>query len=367
MPNHLESRCRIHKGLVFLAALALLVPLIPATPRPGAPVDNPVIQRANYTLAALWTAAKVGKLVFDTAVTPHWLETGDRFWYTYQTNQGRNFYIVDPAKKSKTLLFDNAKMAAMLTAITRIPYDSQHLPFNTVRFVKKETALQFQFDVPIDADIVTTKKPDQQAQKTDQAGQTGQTGQTVQTGQRGQTQGQRGQGARGGTPPAPPRTKTLYFEYDLATGKVQLLEDYKPPERKPTWANVSPDGKTIIFARNHNLYMMDDVNFEKAKKTPNDTSIVETQLTTDGVEHYSFAGGGGGGGGDQQQQQQEEITTTQDQGQGEGRGANARTSTVATLLVEGLKEILPSARRDERKGQGSLGHQHPCQLRARRS
>jgi dipeptidyl aminopeptidase/acylaminoacyl peptidase len=127
-----------------------------------------------------------------------------------------------------------------------------------------------------------------------------------------------------------------------------LLEDYKPPERKPTWANVSPDGKTIIFARNYNLYMMDDVNFEKAKKTPNDTSIVETQLTTDGVEHYSFAGGGRGGGGDQQQQQQEEITTTQDQGQGEGRGANARTSTVPLYWSKDSKKFAV-ARRDERK------------------
>jgi len=142
-----------------------------------------------------------------------------------------------------------------------------------VRFVKKETALQFQFDVPIDADIVMTKKPDQQAQKTDETAQTGQTARRVRRVRRakldrgGKHRDREVRVARGGAPPAPPRTKTLYFEYDLATSKVQLLEDYKPPERKPTWANVSPDGKTIIFARNHNLYMMDDVNYEKAKKT----------------------------------------------------------------------------------------------------
>jgi hypothetical protein len=34
--------------------------------------------KANYELASRWTPAKVGKLVFDLAVTPHWLE-GDRF------------------------------------------------------------------------------------------------------------------------------------------------------------------------------------------------------------------------------------------------------------------------------------------------
>jgi dipeptidyl aminopeptidase/acylaminoacyl peptidase len=345
MPNHGKYRYLRQKGFVLLLALVLFIPLILAVTHSGAPAENTPVARANYELAAKWTQAKFQKLVFDTAVTPRWLETGERFWYTYQTPQGRNFYLVDPVKKSKTLLFDNAKMAAMLTTITRIPYDSQHLPFTTIqKFVKKDAAFQFQFDVPIDADIVMTKKVDQQAQKTDQTAQTGQTGQT---GQRGQTQGQRGQGARGGAPAAPPRTKILHFEYDLATGKVQLLEDWKDPERKPSWANVSPDGKIIIFARNHNLYMMDDVNYEKAKKTPNDTSIVETQLTTDGVEHYSFAGGRGRGGGDQQQQQQQEDVTTQEQGQGEGRG-NVRTSASGVTWSKDSKKF-NVVRRDERK------------------
>jgi dipeptidyl aminopeptidase/acylaminoacyl peptidase len=342
MPNYTSSRYLKQKGLVLLCALALLIPLIPAKPQPGAPADNPAVTRANYDLAAKWTAAKVGKLVFDTAVTPHWLETGDRFWYTYQTSQGRNFYLVDSVKKSKTLLFDKAKMAAMLTAITRIPYDSQHLPFpqtptQTLKFVKKDTAFQFQFDVPIDADIVMTKKVDQAAQKTDQTAQTGQTG------QRGQTQGQRG--GRGGAPAAPSRTKTLHFEYDLTTGKVTLLEDWKDPDRKPAWANVSPDGKTIVFARNHNLYMMDADNYEKAKKpdSENDKSIVETQIATDGVEHYSFAGRAGRGGGDQQQQQ-EEVTT---QEQGEGRG-NVRMPPVSLTWSKDSKRF-SVVRRDEKK------------------
>ncbi len=344
MPNHEKSRYLRQKGLFLFFALILLIPIIAATPHAGAPADNPPVVKANYDLAAKWTQAKFQRLVFDTAVTPHWLETGDRFWYTYQTPQGRNFYIVDPIKKSKTLLFDNAKMAAMLTTITRIPYDSQHLPFSTIqKFVNKDTAFQFQFNVPADADIVMTEKPDQQAAQKKE--QTTQTGQSVQTGQRGQTQGQRGQGARGGAAAAPPRTKTLHFEYDLAAGKVRLREDWKDPERKPTWANVSPDGKTILFARNHNLYMMDAVNYEKAKKNANDTSIVETQLTTDGVEHYSFAGGGGGRGGDQQQQQ--EDVTNQEQSQGEGRG-NARTLAGNITWSKDSKRF--SVRRtDERK------------------
>src|SRR5918995_6831759 len=104
----------------------------------------------NYELAAQWTSQKVSKLVFDTNVTPRWLETSDRFWYAYQTREGRRFSLVDPMKRAKAPLFDHARMAAALTTITRIPYDAQHLPFSTVRFVKKDTAIEFDVQVPAD-------------------------------------------------------------------------------------------------------------------------------------------------------------------------------------------------------------------------
>src|SRR3954462_7787228 len=87
----------------------------PAGPAPVTP---------NFDLAARWTSAKVSKLVFDTSVTPHWLQGGDRFWYSYQTRDGRRFSMVDPLKKLKAPLFDHAKMAAALTSITRQPYDA---------------------------------------------------------------------------------------------------------------------------------------------------------------------------------------------------------------------------------------------------
>src|SRR5262245_21702031 len=64
----------------------------------------------NYELASKWTVSKINKVVFDTAVTPHWFETGDRFWYTYETRDGKRYFLVDPSKKSKAPLFDNAKM-----------------------------------------------------------------------------------------------------------------------------------------------------------------------------------------------------------------------------------------------------------------
>src|SRR5262249_39386069 len=72
------------------------------------------------------------------------------------------------------------------------------------------------------------------------------------------------------------------------TAKVTLLENFQPP-RKPRWASISPDEKTVVFARGHNLFMMEAENYAKAQKKEDDASIVETQIATDGEEHFSYA------------------------------------------------------------------------------
>ena len=91
---------------------------------PAALAADRELPKANYDLASRWMAAKVGKYVFSTSVTPHWLEFSDRFWYDYETPAGRKWWVVDPVKKTKTPLFDNAKIAAQLTRILRTPYDA---------------------------------------------------------------------------------------------------------------------------------------------------------------------------------------------------------------------------------------------------
>src|SRR5262249_59240931 len=66
--------------------------------------------------------------------------------------------IVDPLRKTKAPLFNNAKMASMLTNLTRTPYDAQPLPINSIKFVKKDSAFQFDVSVPRDADIPGANK-----------------------------------------------------------------------------------------------------------------------------------------------------------------------------------------------------------------
>jgi dipeptidyl-peptidase 4 len=268
------SHSSIRAALCFSTlVLALSAPSLRAQQKaePAAPVAP------NYDLAAQWTSQKIGKLVFDTSVQPRWLELSDRFWYEYQTREGRRFMFVDPIKRTKAPLFDHAKMAASLTTITRLPYDAQHLPFSNIRFVKKDTAFEFDVQVPSDAVIATPPKP------TTTNEQQRQQGDFDEPQQRG------GQNAAGAGARPAPRTRTLHFEYDLASARVTLLDADPHPSRLPRWVSFSPDEKTVVFARKENLYMMDADNFAKALKKADDTSIVEVQLTTDGEENYSYS------------------------------------------------------------------------------
>jgi dipeptidyl-peptidase-4 len=281
----LRHECKRFTHRLFILALCLSLIVTTLLPTPLLAQDKAQkteqdnrVQKANYDLASRWTTQKVGKMVFDTAVTPHWLETSDRFWYSYETSQGKKFYLVDPLKKTKAPLFDSAKMAAMLTSLTRIPYDAQHLPINSVRMVKKDSAFQFDISVPREAEIPGLKKE----VETVAAGESSQ----PQDSDESDDPQQRG-GPGQERPPANPN-RTIYFEYDLATAKLSLLPDYQPP-RKARWASVSPDEMTIVFARGQNLFLMDAENYAKALKKEDDATIVEAQLTTDGEENFSYA------------------------------------------------------------------------------
>ncbi len=262
-PRPAASPRRIAAGVaalaVALSASAVLVAQSGRTPTP------------NYELAARWHSQKVAKLVFDLSVTPHWAETSERFWYAYETPRGRLFHLVDPVKRLKTPLWENARMAALLTSVTRIPYDAQHLPIepSTVKWAKRDTAVRFQVEVPADAEIAAAK-PAETAKVAEKAAET--------------------QQRAGAEPEADERrTRTLLFEYDLASATLTLLEDEEPPPRKPRWAQVSPDDRWVVFARGDNLFMMDAASYARAQKNPGDPAIQEVQLTTDGEAHYGFA------------------------------------------------------------------------------
>ena len=285
--------------------------------------------KANYELATRWTPTKVGKLVFDTTLTPHWLDTGDRFWYTWESSKGRRFYLVDPAKKTKTQVFDASRVAALLTSRTGVPFESQHLPIRTIKFVKGDGSIQFDLDVPKDAAIPGEKK-------------------VTETSPEGDDPQQRRGVAAGASPIPASINKTLTFEYDLATNALTMLPARTP--RKPRWASVSPDEKTIIFSKNQNLYMMDAANYAKAMAKATDPSIVEVQITTDGIEDFGYTRRAGDGQQlqDQQQLTDQERTELETQQQNDALNKNARVPAIMIAWSRDSKKF-SVIRQDSRK------------------
>jgi dipeptidyl aminopeptidase/acylaminoacyl peptidase len=240
----------------FLQTLLLLIPFFAISQ-----------QKANYTLAARFSPKKLEKMIFSLAVDPHWLKQSNKFWYTYETSEGKQWNIVDPLKNEKKAMFNRDKLAAELTRIIKDPFDGQHLPVDSIKFIKDENWIRFEVksSIEINKDEEVKKNKEEDIKKD--------------------------------TKPEKIK-KIFYFEYNLVTEQLNELVGFKKPKRKPNWANISPDEKTIVFGRNFNLFYMDKANYEKALKNEDDSTIVEHAITKDGEQNFSWhsesAYGGGG-------------------------------------------------------------------------
>ncbi|WP_347922874.1 DPP IV N-terminal domain-containing protein [Pontimicrobium sp. SW4] len=224
----------------------------------------------NYRLAAKYSPNNLGKLVHSTTVRPNWLKTGNRFWYQYKTTEGSNYYIVDPDKRTRTKLFDNAKMAKWLTEITKDPYDAQHLPRFDFEFVKNETAIRFRITSTEEVEAKDDEKDKKEEENTEQDS----------------TKIKKAKKKK------PKMEKKVYFlEYRLGGNGLTIIDNSKDDEKRIRWANVAPDSSIVLFSKKHNLYWMDKENFLKAVEDEKDSTIVEHQWTKDGVEHFGYGGG----------------------------------------------------------------------------
>ncbi|WP_145860778.1 S9 family peptidase [Pedobacter suwonensis] len=211
--------------------------------------------KANYQLASRFSPNKLKKMVYSTAVDPHWLKLSNRFWYTFESPKGKFWYLVDPAAKSKKLMFDNAKLASDITLIVRDPFDAEHLPLENLKFAADEKSISFE----IKSTVEELKKDRKDKKAADSM-----------------------------------QKKIFSFKYELASAKLTEVPNFSKPKPKPSWGSVAPDSSAIIFSRNYNLYWMDKDNYKKAVNNEEDSTIVEHQLTKDGVKFYSYGSDGDG-------------------------------------------------------------------------
>jgi len=211
--------------------------------------------KANYQLASRFSPKKIKKMVYSLTVDPHWLKSSNRFWYEFETPKGKFWYVVDASRKSKELLFDNAKMASAITLIVKDPFDAEHLPIENIKFSNDEKSITFEIKSSID-EVKKDRKDKKDADSL--------------------------------------QKKIFSFKYELISEKLVEIPNFTKPKPKPSWGSVAPDSSAVVFSRNYNLYWMDKSNYLKAVKNEEDSTIVEHQLTKDGVKFYSYGNDGDG-------------------------------------------------------------------------
>ncbi|MEG0500204.1 MAG: DPP IV N-terminal domain-containing protein, partial [Rikenellaceae bacterium] len=249
------------KKISLFIALALLL---------SSPVtaQNTPVTKSNYQLAERFSAPKVQKMVYSRDVKPVWLKDGKSFWYAYQTSQGVTCYLVDCQKETKKLLFDHVDMAAKLSAITGDPMEAKNLKISGIKFENDGKSFQFE--------VKSNKEIDKKLSKSEQKKETEKKAKLEKEGKKYEA------------PKPKKEKKTFYFNYNLASGKLSELVDYEKKKQYPAWASVSPDGKIAVFSKNYNLYYMDSANLAKAVEDSKDSTIVEHQITTDGVDGFGY-------------------------------------------------------------------------------
>jgi dipeptidyl aminopeptidase/acylaminoacyl peptidase len=212
--------------------------------------------KGNYELAARFSPDKLKKMIFSTSVDPHWMKKSDRFWYEYETSQGKKWVLVDPIRRTKTPLFDTDKLAAELTRAVKDPFDGQHLKLDNMKLLADENTLQF--TVKSTAEVLKKDWAELKAKNKNSKDSL--------------------------------EKKVHTFQFNLVSQQLKEIETVKEPTRL-AWANIAPDSSKVVYVKNFNLYWMDKANFLKAVKDLKDSTLVETALTTDGEADYEYGWG----------------------------------------------------------------------------
>ena len=222
--------------MVAAATIALAAP---------AQATEPEAVKPNYELAERFSPTKVRRLVPQTMVHPNWFENSTKFWYSWTTVDGTNYYIVDPASGKRTELWSMAELAEKVTLDTNYPFDAQHLPIRAMELKEDKYVL---FDIA-PADVMVENND--YAPKDDEGNRL-----------------------------------VFHYKWDIASKSLERIEERDV--RYPEWANVSPDGRIAVYEKNYNLWYMTTEDVEKLARDPKDSTVVEHQITTDATDATAY-------------------------------------------------------------------------------
>ncbi|MFO0811216.1 MAG: DPP IV N-terminal domain-containing protein [Gemmataceae bacterium] len=293
----------------FIAAAAL-VWVAAVTPA----ADPQPIKGADYPQAFKYTPENLRPFLYDTAVTPMWIGKTDAFWYSYRTSQGTSYYRVDPRKPAKEPLFDQQRLAALLSEQTHKPVEPGTLPLTRVSLDDEGVKMKFvvgewQYEYDLKADKLTKLgKAPALPQAPFGPGGRGQQENQQQRQQQDEQQQQRQDDQQQQLQDEQQRQRNDQNQQDRTTtqtkgqgkgtgqgkgGRTGQGKGFGRPGGGD-YRVVAPDKKVYVFAKKYNLYLAEEGKESEA-----------VQLTTDGTEDYGFGVTQFFGGQQQQQQRQD--------------------------------------------------------------
>lgn len=151
--------------------------------------------KANFKAAEKFKSTNIRKMLKSTRVNPRWFKDSDKFWYTYTTTEGKKFYMVDPAKKNRSLLFNNLDFAAQLSELTSKPWDHRNLNLKAWKLEDDNQTFTFMVD-------------------------------------------------------------SIDYHFDINSKLITKGDSTEKADKRNNWATYSPDSTYITYAKNYDLYMM---------------------------------------------------------------------------------------------------------------
>lgn len=273
----------------FLVALA---PIVPAQER---------VTGANYPLAQKFNKDFVAQHVQEANVFPQWVGKTDSFWYSARTPTGTRYWKVDAVKTEKVPLFDHVALAAALSEASKKPLDENTLRLDRVVLAESGKALTFVFsDTQYQWDSAAGKlkslgrpkapvggamTPEQIARLREQLGdeRVNEMLRRMRDGEQDQKDDTKKDDMQQDDTKKDTKQDDTKKDDMMGMGEPEAKKGQGGPQAG--YKNYAPDKKKYAYAFKHNLYLCDDGQ-------PEEKAV---QLTTDGAEGYSFAGGFGGG------------------------------------------------------------------------
>ncbi|HET8554563.1 MAG TPA: DPP IV N-terminal domain-containing protein [Rhodanobacteraceae bacterium] len=102
--------------------------------------------RADYVRAEQFLDGNLAAKIRFAYVAPHWIDSGDRFWYLDDGPGGKRFIEVNPAEGTRGPVFDQRRLAAALSKTAGHDYAPDRLPFDSFRLTDHGQAIRFEVD-----------------------------------------------------------------------------------------------------------------------------------------------------------------------------------------------------------------------------